>query len=228
MTVDSAGNIYVSDNDSSNVYKYSAGSYNKSTVATFDSPEALAVDSSGNVYVADLGSPTGNPGAPITGGGLFRVPYSAGSYGAKAAIGGSTFANGSAIAVALDSSGNLYASVGTATDSNGNTSASSLYKLTGSGTSWTPHLIDSTYFQATGITIDAAGNLYVSDDQGDDSTSTTPGAIYKETLVSGNTYTKSSYITSLNFPEDVVITKDANFYIPNSSRASATIQAFTK
>jgi large repetitive protein len=211
VTVDSSGNIYVGDSGSGNIYKYAEGSYTKSTIASeFISPGGVAVDSSGNIYVADFE------------GGLYKVPYTSGSYSTQVAIGGSTFAGKSVYAVSLDSSGNVYATLVTATGEYGDDVASSLYKLTGSGTSYTPTLIDSSFYNATGIAIDPAGNVYVSDDESLDNITSTLGAVYKETLVSGTTYTKSSYINSIDFPESVVIDKNANFYIPNFLSSALT------
>jgi serine/threonine-protein kinase len=58
IAVDGAGNLYVSEHDSSQVLKLPAGSSTPTPLKLtgLNTPLQLATDSSGNVYVADRGN----------------------------------------------------------------------------------------------------------------------------------------------------------------------------
>jgi sugar lactone lactonase YvrE len=187
ITVDAAGNLYVADAENNRIrglandgswtvttiagngtYDYADGA---GTAARFDLPIGIAVDAAGNLYVADRYNhrirkidPTGNV-TTIAGGG----PSGYGN-------GGHTDGAGTAarfdepIGIAVDAAGNLYVTDSfnhriRKIDPTGNVTTIAGGGPTGSGNgshadgAGTDARFDSPY----GITIDAAGNLYIAD-----------------------------------------------------------------
>jgi serine/threonine-protein kinase len=57
VAVDTAGNLYVTDTDSSRVVKLAAGSSTQAVLPfTIKWPNGVTVDTAGNLYVADWGN----------------------------------------------------------------------------------------------------------------------------------------------------------------------------
>ena len=178
VAVDSAGNVYVADTGNSTIRKVTgngvvttvAGSAGQSgstdgtnSTALFKNPSGVAVDCEGNWYVWDSGN---NPIRKITSGGV--VTTLAGSAGQGGSADGTNnaalFKNPSGVAV--DSVGNLYvADAGNKTvrlvTSNGIvTTLAGMAGLSGSvdGTNGTAR-----FSYPYGVTVDSAGNVYVTD-----------------------------------------------------------------
>jgi sugar lactone lactonase YvrE len=144
VSVDSAGNIYVTDYSVNAVKKipYSAGSYGAPVTlgSGFNYPTGAVVDSAGNVYVADYGNQN-----------IKEIPYNGGSYGTPVPFFyGSTGLN-DLEGIALDSSGNLYVS------------DSGLIKelqIDGPGSYGYPYVIAGSVFSLEDVAVDSAGNVY--------------------------------------------------------------------
>ncbi len=167
IAVDSTGaNIFVATGGNKTVVQYTGAgtSYTPGNTAFtgFTGMTSVAVDATENVYVADAGS-----------GNLYKETYSGSAY-SQAQIGTGL---GSIANLAIDASGNLFAS----------TTANLFYKLTGSGTTYTKTALAVPGFTAltvTGLAVDANDDLFVS----------TSGADVWESLPSGTaTYTTSPY-----------------------------------
>ena len=178
VAVDTAGNVYVADNNNHLIRKISpagvvttlagtvgaAGSTNATgTDAKFRSPNGVAVDTVGNVYVAD----TSNH--------LIRKISPAGvvtTLAGTAAIAGANNATGTDASfsfpqgVAVDTAGNVYVAdygnhlirmispVGVVTTLAGNDQAAGSTNATGT---------DASFFLPKGVAVDTAGNVYVAD-----------------------------------------------------------------
>jgi hypothetical protein len=243
VAVDGSGNVYVANADltgsnfqnndcSANVIEYPDGSTSgKKTIGVtndFQSPNGVAVDGSGNVYVADFGLSTNS------GNGVWKITSSA-----TVQIGGTNTGpgNNNPYGVAVDSSGNVYVAVWSVFNGDGNPTQGSVYKLKwNGGNSYTESLVGSAFVSPTGIALDPAGDLYVSDD---DFVANTPaGFIYKFTpngsgfnsptkLISGLTV---SGTTLAQFsPQDVAIDESGNLIILNAiSNSSVTYYGFYK
>jgi sugar lactone lactonase YvrE len=174
VAVDAAGNIYVADSQNHRIRKITPGGVvstlagsgtagsaeGDGTAAQFNSPRAVAVDATGNVYVADG---INNKIRKIT---------PAGTVSTLAGSGASGFEDGDGInakfyfpkGIALDASGNIYVAddinhrirkitpTGTVTTIAGSTSGSD----DGDG-------INAKFHGPRGVTLDAAGNIYVAD-----------------------------------------------------------------
>jgi sugar lactone lactonase YvrE len=137
VAIDSAGNLYVSSNESSTISKITPAG----AISTFvgpgqglDFPEGLAFDAAGNLYVANSGSDTISLVTP------------------EGAV--STFVSsgvGEPMGLAFDAAGNLYVS---------DNSGDAIFKVTPAGVS-SIFANDKQFLNAPlGLAVDAAGNLY--------------------------------------------------------------------
>lgn len=170
VALDGAGNLYVADSGNSVIRKISPGGlvstfagsgapgYTNaaSAAAAFSTPSGVAVDANGNVYVADTGN---HVIRKITTGGM--VTTLAGGGVAGFADGTGTLARFSGpVSVAADAAGNVYVA------DRGN---SAIRKITPDGVVTTfagirpgePCCLSESYFDATGVAVDGAGNVYV-------------------------------------------------------------------
>jgi len=177
VAVDQAGNVYVADYGNDIIRKITAAGVvstiagkagtpgNKDgldTAARFNLPESIAVDAAGNLYVADNGN---NEIRKITPDGMVITLAGNGAAGKSDGSGASATFN-SPFGIATDASGNVYVA-----DSGNNlirkiTPGGAVTTFAGSGGKGSG---DATGVQASfntpaGIAIDAAGNLYISDE----------------------------------------------------------------
>lgn len=178
VAVDGAGNVYVTDTANNTVRKITSsgtvttlagvartnGSTDGTgTAARFSNPSGVAVDSSGNLYVTDSGNHTIRRITPA--GVVTTFAGLAGSTGSS--DGSGTLARFNAPSgIAIDSAGNLYVA------DTGNhairkiTSARAVTTIAGrAGVSGSTDATGDTarFLEPTGITVDAAGNVYVAD-----------------------------------------------------------------
>jgi len=178
VTIDASGNIYVADSGNNLIRKITSsgvvttfagsggfGSANGTgTAATFYNPQAVAADASGNIYVADTGN---RMIRKITSAGVVTTLAGSGAYGSVNGTGiAASFGEPSGITV--DASGNVYVA-----DSGQNrirkiTSAGVVTTLAGSGTAGTTNGtgVAASFNEPHGVTVDASGNVYVSDNAG--------------------------------------------------------------
>jgi DNA-binding beta-propeller fold protein YncE len=162
MAMDEAGNLYVADWRNNLIAKISTDS-TVSVVAylNYGIPSGLTVDASGNVYVADQGSHTI---LKITPEGAKTTVAGTGSPGFENGMGPDASFNKPAD-VAVDADGNLYV-----TDTENHVIRKitpegevTTYAGSGVGGATDGTLTEATFAIPWGITIDAAGTLYVTD-----------------------------------------------------------------
>jgi len=172
LAIDAAGNIYVGDTGNDRVRKITpdgtvitfAGSttgfvnVNTGTLAKFNSPKGLAADAYGNIYVADQGNNVIRRINPFGAVSTFAGSGATGSINGDAA----SASFNSPVGVAVDSKNNVYVADGVI-----------IRKITSSGVVSTlaggaATVQDGTgtaagFTSLVGITVDKAGNLYVTD-----------------------------------------------------------------
>jgi kumamolisin len=179
IAIDTSNNLYVADEGNNLIRKITVSNGLVSSIgtsATFNSPRGVAVDSAGNVYVADSDN---NVIRKITTAGTVSILAGSSSFTAGYADGVGTIQAlfNQPIGIAVDSSGNVYV------DDYGN---EVIRKITPGGTVSTlagkagvAGCLDGTgtkalFNAARGITVDSAGNLYVTDSYPPVGTGTTP------------------------------------------------------
>jgi len=175
LAVDASGNLYVSDSGNNlirkitpagNVTTFAGSGVNghtdgTGTAASFDSPAGITIDASGNIYVSDSGN---NLIRKITSGGVVSTLAGSGAAGSSNGTGSAaTFYGPQGITV--DASGNVYV-----VDTGNNlirkvTASGVVTTLAGSGKEGSTNGTgtDASFYVPIGITIDAVGNLYVTD-----------------------------------------------------------------
>ena len=136
IAVDGAGNVFYNDVALGKVYELVGGSGLPVVVATVSDPEGLCVDTSGNIYVSSRSSNT-------------VLKFLAGTFTASTVYGSSLPSVYNAV---VDSSGHVYV-----TDFSGG----NIYKFNSDGTGQTAVVTGLSSQQPSGMSLDAAGNLYV-------------------------------------------------------------------
>jgi sugar lactone lactonase YvrE len=178
ITVDSSGNVYVSDTNNGTIRKVTqagvvttiageAGQTGSSdgsgSSARFNYPAGLGVDSSGNVYIADFDNDTVRMMTP--GGAVTTIAGTAGVSGSANGQGTAAQFN-HPLAVALDGSGNIYVidtSNQTVREIAVGGSVSTLAGTAGIGGQANGSGAAAQFFYPAGIASTASGVLYVAD-----------------------------------------------------------------
>jgi len=140
ITVDAAGNSYVADASTGDIYKNGASS----AIATgFNKPSSVVADASGNLYVADSGNSR-----------IVEVPFRNNTYGTPAVVfTGTSGPSG----LAIDSSSNLYLA------DSGNARVLFLGAAANLPPGSNPYVIGTGYAKPVAVAADSAGNVYISD-----------------------------------------------------------------
>jgi hypothetical protein len=159
VAVDGSGNLYVTDSGTGDVYKEtpSGNTYTQSLVASgFGNPDAVAVDGSGNIVVCDFGG-TFNPNFdPL--GFVYLITNIGGNESSQTLLAQPL----SPSAAAFDAQGDLFVSSQLLTQFPGG----AVYELTPQNESSSyspPNLISHAFGFVSGLALDPAGDIYVSD-----------------------------------------------------------------
>ncbi|MEI7730865.1 MAG: immunoglobulin domain-containing protein, partial [Verrucomicrobiota bacterium] len=233
VAVDSAGNVYVADTLNHTIRKVTAGgvvttlaglsgNYGSAdgtgSAARFYFPEGVAVDSAGNVYVADLHHTI----RKVTAGGV--VTTLAGLAGTS----GSANGTGSAarfndpMGVAVDSAGNVYVadqSNYTIRKVTASGVVTTLAGLAGSSGSANGTGSAARFYYPSGVAVDSARNVYVSDSNNHTLRKVTPAGVVT-TLVglAGSSGTNDGIGNAARFnqPSGVAVDNAGNVYVADT------------
>jgi len=247
VTVDSSGNVYVSDITTAEVYKVTpggamsvyagtgtagfSGDGGAATSAQLNSPRSMAFDASGNLYIADSGN---NRIRKITPGGTISTYAGTGTASFSGDGGAATSATlNSPVGMSIDTSGNLYVA---------DTSNHRIRKITSGGTISTIAGTGTSGFSGDGgaatsanlaspydAVADGSGTVYISDTGNNRIRKVTAGTI--TTVVGGGansacTYTGTGTTTSLNTVKRLAW-DTANSRLIITDNANACIRALT-
>jgi len=234
VTVDSGGNVYVSDTDNNTIRKVTPGGAvttlaglagttgstdGTGSAARFRSPTGITVDSTGNVYVADTDNETIRK---ITSAGVVTtVAGQAGRSGSADGTGtAAQFASPSD--VNLDGAGNVYVAdtdnelirkitpAGVVTTVAGLAGASGSADGTGNA---------ARFNSPEGVTVDGSGNLYVADAGNHTIRKITPaGAVTTLAGLAGNSGGADGpgSIARFQFPADLTVDAAGNVYVADT------------
>ena len=219
LAIDPAGNIYVADYGSNTIKKITPDGVVTTFASSFNSPRGLAVDLAGNIYVADYGS---NTIKKITSGGVVTTFAGSGVQGFKNALNVAAEFN-SPIDIVIDSAGNIYVA-----DMNNNKirkidrsnndmvttfAGSSLGYADGSTT-------DAKFKYPSGLTMDFAGNIYVTDSYNNRIRHITTDGVVSTIAGSGtlgNAIGPPLASAEFNYPEGISVDSSLNLYIADSA-----------
>jgi prepilin-type processing-associated H-X9-DG protein len=233
IAFDTAGNLYVANYGAGNILKVTPGGVVSTFASGFTTStvRGMVIDAAGNLYVGSLASlikvsPTGTwstlatPGpstiyglALDTAGNIYVPGYTSNTttiFKVTPTGAVSTFITNSLlnepVAMIFDTAGNAYVT----NYASGTTGAGTVVKVTPTGTVTT---LASGFSTPKGLTIDAAGNLYIANETGSSAVSrvTPTGAV--STFVSGS---------GLSAPIGVAFDSSGNLYVLNNSTNTIT------
>lgn len=227
LAADAAGNIYVADASNNMIRKITPagvvttlagsgtiGSTNATgAAASFNDPSGVAVDAVGNVYVADYAN---NLVRKITQAGVVTTVAGSGAAGDKNGTGtAATFNNPTDLAI--DNTGNIYVADYVNSMIRKITPAGVVTTFAGSETIGSDNGTGAaaTFDFPFGITIDATGNLYITDSFNFTVRKATPGAVVTTFAGSGNRDYADGTGTAASFKNlgFVAVDKNGNLYV---------------
>ncbi|MDB5032561.1 putative Ig domain-containing protein [Mucilaginibacter sp.] len=237
MTIDASGNMYIADQSNNAIRKITAagvvttlagsgvaGKINATgTSASFNTPYDVTVDGSGNVYVADYAN---NEIRKITSAGVVSLLTGSvtGATGFTNGTGSAALFNGPAGIAYSSTATAMYVSDYTNNEIRKVTSAGVVTLLAGSTTGVTGNTNGTTtaarFNGPTGIAVDAAGNIYVADQNNNQIRKITSAGVV--TLFAGNTAGTAGSAdgtgsaASFNNPRGVAVDASGNVYINDS------------
>ncbi len=195
------------------------------SAASFNSPFGVAVDATGNVYVADLSS---NKIRKITPAGVVSTLAGSGVAGSADGTGSAASFN-NPYGVAVDAAGNVYVTDQTNQKIRKITPAGVVSTLAGSGELGS---VDGTgsaasFYNPTGVAVDAAGNVYVADLTSNKIRKITPAGVVS-TLAGSGVYVSADGTgsgASFKGPAGVAVDATGNLYV--TDRYSNKIRKIT-
>lgn len=231
LAMDAADNLYIADANNNQIKKVSPagivsvfagnGTYGSSPgpalLASFKSPSGVAVDAAGNVYVSDFGN-------------LQIRKISGGSVTVLAGSGASGFANGpgntasfsSPFGIATDAAGNIYVA-----DINNHairkvSSSGQVSTLAGTGTAGSADGTGTaaSFTRPYGVTVDATGNVYVSDSENSLVRKITQAGVVTTLAGSAGNFGKVDAVGTnalFSFPIGIVTDGNGNLYTTDNS-----------
>ncbi|MES2389621.1 MAG: SMP-30/gluconolactonase/LRE family protein [Bacteroidota bacterium] len=230
LAVHSSGTIYVTDNLNHRIRKITAagevstfagngssGFTNATgTAAQFAFPSCIAIDAAGNLYVGDGDNYSIRK---ITPAGVVTTLAGTGSYGYVDGAGNQAMFGGVS-ALTVDNAGNLYATDQGNTRIRKITPAGVVSTVAGSSSGYVDSSapLSAKFSTLGGITIDAAGNLYVSDGGNSRLRKITPAGVVSTFAGSGNSGYLDGSGTDAKFsaPRGMTIGPDGNIYLADA------------
>ena len=187
-----------------------------SSIASFYFPAGVAVDTSGNIFVADTSN---HKIRKITPGGVVTTFAGSGTQGATDGAGATARFN-SPMGVAADTDGNLYVAD---TDSNKIrkiTSAGVVSTMAGSGSvgNSNGNSTSASFNSPRGITVDAAGNIFVADTSNHRIRKVTQAGVVSNFAGSGiqGSTDGSGSVANFSSPQSVAVDGSGNVYVADS------------
>lgn len=229
MTTDAAGNVYVADRANHTIRKITpaglvstfagmvgiAGSVDGlGTAASFNSPSALTTDAAGNIYVTDV---VGNLIRKITPSGSVSTLAGSGSAGSMDGAGAAASFN-APNGITVDAAGNLYVTeffshlIRKITPAGVVTTLAGMVGAAGSANGVG---VAASFNAPSGVVVDAAGNLYVTDQGNHLIRKITPSGRVSTFAGTGMVGATDGQGTVASFDSPYGITLDAagNFYV---------------